>query len=165
MKKFLFSIAAVAFMASASAETLLDINFEDGTRGTLNPWAKNESGVAIVGADKAKDGEHAFQIKTGVSTFIKGMKKGVKYKVSLDKKFAYGKSEGAITLEIYNAETKGFDKTKVVELSMEKVYENVSFEFVAEKPYAPHRLTITPTKENKGGGSFFIDNLKIESVQ
>ncbi|MFI3269300.1 MAG: hypothetical protein SNG14_06400 [Rikenellaceae bacterium] len=165
MKKFLFSIAAVAFMASASAETLLDINFEDGTRGTLNPWAKNESGVAIVGADKAKDGEHAFQIKTGVSTFVKGMKKGVKYKVSLDKKFAYGKSEGAITLEVYNAESKGFEKAQTVEMSMEKTYENVSFEFVSEKPYAPHRLTITPTKENKGGGSFFIDNLKVESVQ
>lgn len=165
MKKILMSIAALAFMATASAQAVLDVNFEDGTRGALNPWAKNESGVAIVGADKAKDSEHALQIKTGVSTFIKGMKKGMKYKVSLDKKFVYGKGPGVVSVESYNSETKKFEKMVEAELSMEKVYESVSIEFIAEKPYAPHRFTIAPAQGNKGGGSFYIDNVKVEPAQ
>ncbi len=166
MKKILLTFAAVAMMASvASAQVLLDLNFEDGTH-TFRAWGKQDTLVAIVGADKAKDGEHAVQFRTGGWMDVKGFKKDVKYRLSFDKKFVGGKSDGLITLAVYNPEVEGNFQNVIKEpMSMVKEYETVSFEFTSPRPFAGHRLTFSPSSEGKGGGNFIIDNVKIEVVK
>ncbi len=161
------SFAAVAMMVSAaSAQSLLDVNFEDGTRGSFTPWGKNEAMVEILGAEDAKDSQHALRIKTGIGASVKGFKKDVKYRISLDKKFVGGKGVGVVQVGCYNPDVEGnFQMLVNEEMSQVKEYEHVSFEFTTPRPFAAHRVTIAPSSAGKGGGNYIIDNVKIEVVK
>ncbi len=166
MKKILLTFAAVAMMASvASAQVLLDMNFEDGTH-VLRPWAKATELITVVDSDKANNSKHAVQIKTGAGTAIKGFKENVKYRLTFDKKFVGGKANGLVTLTVYDPEAEGkFRSIIKEELSQVKEYETVSFEFTSPRPFANHHLTFVPSSSGKGGGCYLIDNVKIEVVK
>ncbi len=166
MKKILLTFAAVAMMATAaSAQVLLDMNFEDGTH-TFTAWGKADNLITIVDSDKANNSEHAMQIRTGSGVTAKGFKANTKYRLSFDKKFVNGKANGLVTLSVYDPDAEGKSRELIrEEMSMEKEYETMSFEFTSPRPYAGHRLTFVPSSGGKGGGCYLIDNVKIEVVK
>ncbi|MFI3269301.1 MAG: carbohydrate binding domain-containing protein [Rikenellaceae bacterium] len=166
MKKLLMTFAAVAMMVSAaSAQSLLDMNFEDGTH-TFKAWSQQDTLLTVVDSSKANNSEHALQFKVGAFVDVKGFKKDVKYRLSFDKKFVNGKTDGSVTLSVYNPDVEGkFQKIVDQKLSQVKEFETVSYEFTSPRPFGGHRLVITPSSEGKGGGCFIIDNLKIEVVK
>ncbi len=160
MKKVVTLLAALTCVATASAQMLMNNDFEDGTAGTWKMWQSKEA--KIVGSDQAKDSKHAIDLFTGGYCDIKGVKEGMTYVATADVNWKWGEEPGMILIQGYNPKSKKLENIKEVKLPTSKGYQKISITFKA-KYGGYHRFTYTPTPGSPG--KYVMDNMKVEMVQ
>ncbi|MFR9651725.1 MAG: carbohydrate binding domain-containing protein [Rikenellaceae bacterium] len=163
MKKILTLVAIMFIASTASAQVLLNNDFEDGTIGKWAPWQNKNDQVKIVEGNKAKDSQYAMCYRTGVMQNFGGVKEGETYKVSFDSNTVWGKYPGYVSIQFYNKETKKLEEVKKEAIPNDKGFKRVEFTFTA-KSTSGHRITVAPDG-TKGGAEFIIDNMIIELVK
>lgn len=156
-------MAAVTMATTASAQVLLNNDFEDGTLGKWTPWQNKTDQVKIVEGNKAKDSQYAMSFRTGVFQNFGGAKEGLKYKVSFDSNIVWGKHPGVVFINYYSKETKKMEELTKFEIPTEKGFKKVEFTFTS-KITGGYRITFAPDG-TKGGAEFIVDNVKVELAE
>lgn len=160
MKRVITLIAAAFVVATTSAQTLANYDFEDGTNDGWSVWQnkKNE----VLGADKAKSSSHAYEVKTGTSFGLKGVTADVTYEITADVKYVWGKEAPQVAVHFYNADTKKLELLKTIKLPMDKEYKKFRGVFKAKKS-AMHRVTFSCTPD--APCTFILDNVKVAKAE
>lgn len=160
MKKLLSLIAAVAFVSTSSAQVLASYDFEDGSSDGWKVWQNKTN--AVLGADKAKDSKHAYEVKVGSFFDMKGVKEGVTYDITADSKYLWGKDAPQVAIHFYNPDTKKLELLKTIKLPKDKDFAKFRGAFKAKKS-AMHRVTFSCTPD--APCTFVLDNVKVAKSQ
>ncbi len=158
MKKIFSLIAALAFVATASAQVISTYDFEDGKAPEKwGVWMNKTNSVT----DKAKDGKYALEVKVGTYFNFNVPEPKTTYKVSMDINHIWGPDPASIVVAFYNPKTKKLEELKRVEISSEKGYKHYPIEFKT-KVQGYHRVTIAT---GKSGSDILVDNVKVEKLK
>ncbi len=157
MKKLLSLLAAVAFVATSSAQVIVSYDFENGTNEGWSVWNKQTN--KMVEGEQAKDGKYAYEVKIGTSFGVKGLREGETYIISADTRYVGGKDAPQVAISYYSSETKKNAILQTTQLPTDKAYTKFVAEFTPKQSIG-HRFTFSAAPGKPC--TFVLDNVKIE---